>query len=610
MLPFILRSVQRALPGAILLWILLLNSVRAQESQSFPINQDNGSSVEVTHVFSAVPPGGYTAVRVTVTNKGKEEISVLAKTDSTTPAGNGEHSLSGPPTSISCEPGSTTTREMIVPLMAEFASRRSYDSTTLQVNLTVAGRAFNASFRSSKADDLPFWGISQSIGGPTAHALNEAAQKAKSSSGSKYNGGEKFAGSFLPAQLPADWRAYTGLDGLALTPEEWTALPPGVRNAIRQWIMLGGVLDLYHNGPAPVGILQEIRAGVENNGRYPLGTGFVRAVGWDAKALDDSDLDGFQSRPGFGVRRIAASTALEKGTAASPGASLPQALGVRSFAAWQVGIILLIFGILVGPVNLFYLAAPGRRHRLFFTTPVIALGASVVLIVVIFLQDGAGGKGQRAALIEIYPDENLSAIRQYQISRTGVLFGGGFVMEEPAVLTPLMLEPSRWTRLKPGDSRESEGQRFNVPEAQAYAGDWFQSRSEQAQLVETLRPGRGRVELKPGSNPPALTSSLTGSLEQVFYLDPAGQWWSGNAALATGGSLTMQKSSEADFGIWLQEQLKPFPAEDRLRIKTRNHTGRFYAVSHDPRIGFAGTLGSIDWLNDHALVHGRLGPVP
>ena len=610
MRPFILRSVPKATLPVFLLWMGGLPSLRAQESQSFPINEDNGSSAEVTHVFSAVPPGGYTAVRVTVTNKGKEEISVLAGTESNTPAGNGEHSLSGPPAAIACKAESTTTREIIVPLMTEFSSRRSYESTTLLVNLTVGGRAHNASFRSNKTDNLPFWGISQSIGGPSANGLNEAAQKAKGASGPGYGGGKKFAGSFLPAQLPADWRAYTGLDGLALTPEEWNTLPPGVRTAIRQWIMLGGVLDLYYTGPAPVGILQEIQAEPVKNGRYTMGAGFVRIVIWNGVVLADDDLIPFQSSDGVGVRRIAARDAMEKGNVANPGASLRQALGIRNFAAWQVGVILLIFGILVGPVNLFYLAAPGRRHRLFFTTPVIALGASLVLIVVIFLQDGAGGKGQRAARIEIFPDENLSAIRQYQISRTGVLFGGGFVMEAPAVLTPLMLEPSRWTRLKPGDSRESEGQRFNVPESQAYAGDWFQSRSEQAQLVETLHPGRGRVELKPGSDPPVLTSSLTGALEQVFYLDPAGQWWSGNAVLATGGTLALQKSGEADFKVWLKEQSKPFPAEDRLRFNSRNHTGRFYAVSHDPRIGFAGTLSSIDWLNDHALVHGRLAPVP
>ena len=607
--PIILQSATLTALSAFLLWMGVLATVRAQEFQSFPINNDNGSSAEVTHVFGAVPPGGYTAIRVTVTNKGKEEISVLVGTESNTPAGNGEHSLSGPPTVISCKAESATTREIIVPLMTGFSSRRSYETNNLLVTLTASGRAFNASFRSNKTEDLPFWGVSQNVGGASADALNQAAQKKGGTSRSGH-GGEKFAGSFLPAQLPVDWRAYTGLDGLALTPAEWTALQPGVRTAIRQWIMQGGVLDLYHTGPVPAGILEEIRAEKIGNGQYAMGTGFVRLVIWNGMILGENDLLQFQSSNAVAIRAIAARDAMEKGSAAKPGAGLPQALGIRSFAAWQVGVILLIFGILVGPVNLFYLAAPGRRHRLFVTTPVIALGASVVLIAVIFLQDGAGGKGQRAALIEIHPDENLSAIRQYQISRTGVLFGGGFVMEEPAVLTPLMLDPSRWTRLKPGNLRESEGQRFNVPEPQAYAGDWFQSRSEQAQLVETLRPGRGRVELKPESNPPMLTSSLTGSLDQVFYFDSAGQWWSGDAVLPTGGTLVLQKSTKVHFENWLKEQTGPFSFADRQRIGNRNHTGRFYAVTHDPRIGFAGTLPSIDWQNDHAFVHGRLAAAP
>ena len=149
-----------------------LASVRAQESQSFPINEDNGSSVEVTHVFSALPPSGYTAVRVSVTNKGKEEISVLASFESNTPAGNGSHSLTGPPGIIPCKAKSTTMREIIVPLMTQFSSRRSYESTTLLVNLTVAGRMKNASFRSNTLEDLSFWAVSQSVGGASATALN------------------------------------------------------------------------------------------------------------------------------------------------------------------------------------------------------------------------------------------------------------------------------------------------------------------------------------------------------------------------------------------------------------------------------------------------------
>ena len=606
--PFLTRPARPAFLWCLFLSLAAAWSVPAQQTKTLPLNEENGSTVHLTHVFSSVPPGGYTAIRVNVNNQGKEAISLVVGTSSTTPSNRSEHVLTGPAVTLACPPGSTTVRELIVPLMTEFSSSRSYRGSFLGVTLSGAGRTYQARFDSMISTTQPFWAISQSIGGAAATALNDAA---RAKSGTR---GESFAGSFLPADLPADWRGYMGLDGLALTDEEWNALPPGVRTAIRHWMLLGGVLDLYHSGAAPVGILQELKAGPVTGGDLggmPVGAGKVRVFAWDRVVLDVRALERFVKEAGVASRAAAAREAMLPGPPGKGAVStLREALGVRSFAAWQVGVILLLFGILVGPVNLFYLAGPGRRHRLFVTTPLIALGASLVLIAVIFLQDGAGGKGQRAALLELFPDENLSTVRQYQISRTGVLFGGGFVMDELAALTPLLLENSRWTRLKSGGSSDSEGQRFNQPEPQAYAGDWFQSRSEQAQLVETIRPGRGRLELKPGTGDPVLVSSLAGSLESVFYQDPSGQWWMAAAPLATGGSLTLQKTDEAAFAAWSAEQLAPFPLGVAAPLRSGRHAGRFYAVSRDPAIGFAGTLQSIDWANEHAFLHGRLAPVP
>ena len=232
----------------------------AQESQTYVVNDDNGSPVEITHVFSAVPPSGGTVVRVSVTNNGKENLEVNGTSESTTPINNGAHSMAGPPFGFVANAESTTTREFMVPLMVDFGSRRSYESATLMVNLTISGRNFVGAFRSQSMEEFPFWAVSQSLAGPGADVLNDAAQKKKSGSTTSYGGSEKFAGSFLPAYLPADWRGYAGLDGLALTAEEWNGLLPGGRTALRQWVLLGGVLDLYHNGPVPEGILREIKA--------------------------------------------------------------------------------------------------------------------------------------------------------------------------------------------------------------------------------------------------------------------------------------------------------------------------------------------------------------
>ena len=66
---------------------------------------------------------------------------------------------------------------------------------------------------------------------------------------------------------------------------------------------------------------------------------------------------------------------------------------------------ILVFAVLVGPVNLFWLADASRRHRLFWSTPLISVAASLLLVGVIALQDGFGGSGERVMATLLVPDE-------------------------------------------------------------------------------------------------------------------------------------------------------------------------------------------------------------
>jgi hypothetical protein len=123
-------------------------------------------------------------------------------------------------------------------------------------------------------------------------------------------------------------------------------------------------------------------------------------------------------------------------------------LGTRSFASWQVLVFLVIFGVLVGPVNLFVLAPAGKRHKLFITTPLLSIGASIVMVGLILIQDGTGGTGRRFIAINLQPDEAAAYVTQEQISRTGVLFGTGFEMKQPVLIEPVALPDTPWVKLK------------------------------------------------------------------------------------------------------------------------------------------------------------------
>jgi amino acid transporter len=103
------------------------------------------------------------------------------------------------------------------------------------------------------------------------------------------------------------------------------------------------------------------------------------------------------------------------------------------------------FAAIVGPLNLYWLAGGARRHRLFWTTPLISLAASLLLVVVILLQDGFGGVGKRVLLTYILPGEKKAVVLQEQVTRTGVLLGREFDVQEDVFLTPLLV-PTRGGR--------------------------------------------------------------------------------------------------------------------------------------------------------------------
>ena len=290
-----------------------------------------------------------------------------------------------------------------------------------------------------------------------------------------------------------------------------------------------------------------------------------------------------------------------------------EALGEKDFAAWQVGLILFIFGIVVGPVNLFYFAKAGKRHRLFYTTPLISIAAAALLLVVIFFQDGTGGQGHRASAVYLDGAGNAAFVHQFQVSRTGVLFGGSFEMDETAVVNMAVLPASRWNRLRSNDNesygyryrQSSEAQSFTVS-GNSYAGDWFQSRTEQGQIIDAVISTRGRLELKSGSATPVITSTLTARLERVFHVDAAGKYWASPGPVTTGATIALAEATQGDFTAWRTEAVAMLPEKLRLRLAADEVRNFFYASSTAPGAGMVDTLESIRWESDHVFLYGPL----
>ena len=383
-------------------------------------------------------------------------------------------------------------------------------------------------------------------------------------------GGAPSVSSVDPAQLPADWRAWSPFSGVIFSAEEYAGLDPARRAALRGWVAMGGHLFL---SPAfsgeeqkekigagevvtwaePIDKLADAAAAAAANAGPPAVTSAadearLAAVAAEVarrRAAAQGGATGGapgMSGPFTSVSATMTPTGSDLALAdfwinsvkiyeGTPGQPDRESLYLRKTkladaadrgedgASW-LSVFLFMFAGIIAPINLFIFAPAGKRHRLFWTTPLISAAAAIVLAVFIVFQDGLGGSGRRVVLVAFVPGSNEAAVFQEQAFNTGFLPRRNFPLASDTILAELTVDD---TQRYPTDFRyvrtENRGD-----------GDWFRNRSGEAQLVRRLTPTRGRIELV-GAGPsgePVVQSSLGVALKDFSCVDAAGKLWKCN----------------------------------------------------------------------------------
>lgn len=553
--------------------------------------------IEVIGVFSSSLPRGYLPVRVTLRNgtliDRRWDLSFRF-------AGGRDDFAFRSAFTVAAAAGEETLHELLVPLPTTVGAGGAFRQ--IEVTASSPGLPSEQIFDSSNSSTAwPSLAISQQLAQRNLSALNGAVSAA-------IPGVDTFAVSFDPDHLPADWRGYTGLDALLLSDDEWTALAPGSRLAVLEWVRLGGRLDLYTLGSGPGAVLSRLDLGAPGSAAasVPRGLGSVQAWAWNGQTLPDDTL----------MKRYGPVPNLAKrlGEDFKSGWALLQRFGTKDSNPLFVILLLMAFGVVVGPVNLFVLAKPGQRHRLFVTTPLISLVASLLILMLILLSDGVGGQGRRVVLANLEPGaaEKRLYVTQEQISRTGVLLGSAFDIADPVLLSPVAIPPSEWNRM----TLSTSGPLASYSQAgQVFRGDWFQSRSEQGHFLQSVKPTRSRIELQSssadGRQPPVLFSSLDFPVGPLYYRDDWGLVWKSAAdgPVSGGEPIPLTPAGPEELESWWAEQIGSLSPGTRSRAAgwwKRN--GHFFARSTDPRAGFVDTLEAIRWQEDLALIHGPVLP--
>lgn len=548
-------------------------------SHSVTMDPESRDTITATSFIDNVPSVGFMPLKVTIDNRSAND-----STWSLSPMRTGSEWIQAS-WSFPVKAGTRGEFDILVPLKCGnyayrwgaqfFWSGPGVDSAMMQLPQTS---------RSSSTTGTPFIGLSDALH-TTYWGPLEAAKA-------------NLIGTALDlTQAPADWRAYSGLDQIFMTAQEWLTFPADKKQALLQSLALGSDLALVCKTPEEADLIRKALGREGKGNAITWRTGSSRVTLLIGANITTSEIEN-QLRSSNAKADLLANHRLSS--------YLDEAVAEISTAGPLVLLFIVLFGIIAGPVNLFVLAPAGRRHRLFITTPLISLGGAFILAAAIFIQDGTGGTGMRLIHAQLLPDQKQMVIQQEQASRTGLLFGSAFTPPPATWVQPLSTDTKTHS-----NTRFSNSDSYTIDPSGRHDGDWFRSRTRQSQLVTTVVPTRAAIEFTPGEKP-SIVSSFEVPLTTLYLLDAQGKGWTATN-VRPGERVTLTQAESNATRQWWQKQNTDHELASSLDATTEAVIPQniyFYAIAADPGPLPIETLSAIRWKTPLTLISGPLTMKP
>lgn len=555
---------------ALALW--LISSALGLAENVLPglrVDKESGITMRILNMYEDIPPSGFLPLRVEIRNDSAENHRWLVQTaQSGAGFGLSTRSLN----TLEVPAKTERTFDLLAPLAMQGREAARY--STLMVTVTGYGVVKGLCSAYSSGSGRPpsaYLGLGKELSVKNWGAIAQRLEKeSRSLDGTAID----------PNYLPEDWRAFSGFEIIILTAEEWAKVTPASRTAIQDWIAQGGRLVLCYS-TTPDGLPAVGPLGTGQIEQWMLGEDFVERV----------------------VK-----------TVVMPSTSLAALANKEYSWSWplaaQVGrpeppillliVFVVVFALIIGPVAFIWIAPAGNRHRLFWTTPVISLAASILLAGLILTREGFGGQGLYYVAVLNLPEDHKNVSWQEQVSRTGVLSESSFVPSEVGLLLPIRLNQIPQDQfVRPPESTYSL-------EGNVWSGDWFRSRSTQAQSMTTVMPTRERIELLVKDGVPQVLSTFAYKLDDFFYFDDQGVIWRGQG-IEPGQQVALAQTTPEIQKAWQERTLLLAGAIARSRAEAFAAIptpGHFFASSR--AIPPVKTLPSIRWTEAGGILFGAV----
>jgi hypothetical protein len=537
--------------GLVLAGLLWLARVGVCGTQlGVPTDPRAGVKIGITSWYESAPFRGFAPVEVTIENRSGRTRTWTMITSS--PQSYAQKTEVGSVFTFTVEDKDRRSFHVLAPLLSDtvpYYQAVSFSFEGHGVSGTTSTSLSGAGYGSGNY--TPFAAISSKLlPSGTQPLIDELKLSSRSFGGSRVE----------IKDLPEEWRALAGAECLYLLGEELAGLGPAQRVALQDWLAAGGELTIFGANEVPPDLRQS-----------GFGKVFTEAARSIRPAALVEKLKKFESERGSVVNQFGTGGVKHWGAFKTMGEVRPNAL--------LLSLCMLLFAAVIGPVNLFFLAASHRRARLFWTTPALSVGASALLFVVIIFQDGFGGWGVRNAVICLQPERKKAAVLQEQIARTGVLAGSRFQIRESALISPIA----------PSELGKGQNNHYAV-DGNEFTGDWFRSRSLQAQWVQAIVPTRAEITVTSAEGAaPTIISSIDAVLQEFYYHDAQGRFWTASN-VATGRRVALHSADKLPEVLGEEASRSLLATFQRVGVPR----GSFYATTTDPKL-LIPTLTSIRW---------------
>jgi|GEM_PF-4998825 len=372
---------------------------------------------------------------------------------------------------------------------------------------------------------------------------------------------------FDPADLPDRWQGYPTQATIVLAGDADRDLTSAQREAILTWSTAGGLLVI-----------------TDGNGAQTW-----RQHGANVQVVSTPSSDS----------TFADTVRTRSGDAGAPGVGLDlpdtDRVPVTGFM-----VVALLFALIVGPINLYWVRKRNARHLFLFTTPILSLATCVILLITDIALHGLSLRRGVQQLVIL--DQNTNQAVAWTFGTYFSAFSLSSLDLDPEVeavrLTP---EENNWRRY----GRQNSAYRYSLEwgDRQAATGTWGTARMNSTIRYRQVSPARQRLDITAAGEQLAVVNGLGTTMSELTVHAPDGRSWYLDT-LGQGESGSMTAVDAQVFREDLTSTRTPFGSA-AIRCVNELKTGWWYeARAAAPILAIPGPTGT-DAVPPTCLVVGR-----